>query len=70
VYYVILRINSGYSPKQHEQIGTVMEKQCVFCQVWTEFLTIIYMNFKIQRCKARMISAARKRHENESVINV
>ena len=32
-----------------------MEKQCVFCEVYTEFLNVMFMNFMFYKFKLRNV---------------
>jgi hypothetical protein len=45
---MIMRMNSDL-PIQHERAAFVIEKQLVFCEVETEFLSIINMNLRLHR---------------------
>jgi hypothetical protein len=48
---MIVRINCDYSPSSTNQLVLVMERHCVLLEVITEILTIIYINFMLQRVK-------------------
>lgn len=48
---MILTVNSDLFVKRITRFFFVIEKQCVPCEVRTEYLYIIYINFKLQRLK-------------------
>jgi hypothetical protein len=47
---MILRINSDYLPKLSSLGGIVTREQCVFCEVGTDLLNIVCVDFVFQWC--------------------
>ena len=51
VHYTYFRINSGYFATWHSMVVCIMETQCVFPDVETGYLYIIWMNIRLERVK-------------------
>jgi hypothetical protein len=55
LFLVIIKMNSDVLPVRHEPTAFVIETQFVFCEIGTEFLSIIIMNFRLHRVALIML---------------
>jgi hypothetical protein len=57
LFFIILRINRDFVPNSLNWLVFVVETRRVFCEIWTKFLNINYMNFRRQTFNNRSITS-------------
>lgn len=56
MFSMFLTINKDCSPEQHPAVGISKRTKCVYCEVGTELLNVVYMNSSLKELRNVLFS--------------